>query len=109
MRKILTGLAYGSAYGVVYSVSLLPMPILYGFSRAMYTLAYRVVGYRRAVVIQNISRSFPEKNYAEVRAVVKRFYAGFTASLAEMVKSISISPRRLDAKLTFIGLLLPFA
>ncbi len=104
MRKILPGLAYGSAYGVVYSVSLLPMPILYGISRAMYALAYRVVGYRRAVVIQNISRSFPEKNYAEVRAVVKRFYAGFTASLAEMVKSISISPRRLDVKLTFIGL-----
>ena len=104
MKKIVSDIAYGSAYGALYSVSLLPMPILYGASWVMYALAYRVVGYRRAVVIQNISRSFPDKNYAEVRAVMKRFYAGFTASFAEMVKSISIAPRRLDAKLTFIGL-----
>lgn len=43
-------------------------------------------------------------NYDEVRDVVKKFYAGFTASFAEMVKSISIPPRKLDEKLTFIGL-----
>jgi KDO2-lipid IV(A) lauroyltransferase len=70
----------------------------------MYVLSYRIVGYRKAVVIQNISRAFPEKNYAEVRQVVQRFYAGFTSSFAEMVKSISIRPRELDSKLTFIGL-----
>ncbi len=104
MKKILSDITYGSAYGTLYLVSLLPMPILYGISWVMYAFAYRVVGYRRTVVIQNISRAFTEKNYAEVRDVVRLFYAGFTASFAEMVKSISIAPRRLDEKLTFIGL-----
>lgn len=104
MKKVFSSIAYRSAYGALYCVSLVPMPILYGLSSMMYVIAYHVVGYRKAIVIQNISRSFPEKSYGEVGRVVKHFYAGFTASFAEMVKSISIRPRKLDAKLTFIGL-----
>ncbi len=100
MKKTLSAIAYRSVYGALYCVSLLPMQVLYGLSAVMYVLAYRVVGYRRAVVIQ----AFPEKNYSEVRTVVRRFYVGFTDWFAEMVKSISIRPCALDAKLTFIGL-----
>ena len=104
MKKIWSAIAYRSAYGVLYVVSLVPLPLLYGASAVMYVIAYHLVGYRKAVVVQNISRAFPEKNYGEVQRVVKRFYAGFTASFAEMVKSISIPPRELDARLTFVGL-----
>ena len=104
MKKILSSLTYRITYGTLYCVSLLPMPLLYGLSSLMYALACHVVGYRKAVVIQNISRAFPEKNYGQVREVVRRFYAGFTALFAEMVKGISIRPRELDEKLTFIGL-----
>ncbi len=104
MKKILSSITHRITYGALYCVSLLPMPLLYGLSSMMYALACHIVGYRKAVVIQNISRSFPEKNYAQVRDVVRRFYAGFTANFAEMVKSISIRPRKLDEKLTFIGL-----
>ncbi len=103
MKNVLSSLAYRSTYGVLYSVSLLPMPLLYGFSSLLYAIAYHVIGYRKTVVIQNISRAFPEKNYAEVQRIVKRFYAGFTAGFAEMVKSISIHPHGLDAKLTLVG------
>ena len=104
MKKMLSGIAYWSVYGVLYCLSLVPMPVLYGLSSLMYVLVCHVVGYRKAVVIQNISRSFPEKNYAQVHRVVRRFYAGFTAHFAEMVKSISVRPRALDGRLTFIGL-----
>lgn len=104
MKKILSEVAYRSVYGALYCVSIVPMPVLYGLSSLMYVLCYRIVGYRKAVVIQNISRAFPEKNYGDVRLVVKKFYAAFTASFAEMVKSVSIRPRELDSKLTFIGL-----
>jgi KDO2-lipid IV(A) lauroyltransferase len=104
MKKIVSSIVCRGTYGVLYCVSLVPMPLLYGLSSLMYVLAYHIVGYRKEVVIQNISRAFPEKNYAEVRQVVKRFYAGFTASFAEMIKSISIRPGMLDEKLIFIGL-----
>lgn len=104
MKKILSVIAYKSVYGIIYSVSLIPMSLLYGFSSFMYFFAYHVFGYRKAVVIQNISRSFPEKKYGEVRNVVRKFYACFTAYFAEVIKSISISPQKLDKKLTFVNL-----
>lgn len=104
MKKILSVIAYKSAYGIIYSVSLIPMSLLYGFSSFMYFFTYHVFGYRKAVVIQNISRSFPEKKYGEVRDIVRKFYACFTAYFAEVIKSISISPQKLDKKLTFVNL-----
>ncbi|MBD9178758.1 MAG: lipid A biosynthesis acyltransferase, partial [Odoribacter splanchnicus] len=104
MKKFLSIAAYKSAYGIIYSVSLIPMPLLYGFSSFMYVFTYHILSYRKAVVIQNISRSFPEKKYGEVREVVKKFYVCFTAYFAEVIKSVSISPRQLDKKLTFVNL-----
>lgn len=104
MKKLLSIIAYKSAYGFIYSVSLIPTPILYGFSSFLCFFAYHVVGYRKAVVIQNISRSFPEKRYGEVLAVVKNFYACFCSYFAEIIKSISISPLKLNKKLTFNNL-----
>ena len=90
MKKILSVIAYKSAYGIIYSVSLIPMPLLYGFSSFMHFFAYHIFGYRKAVVIQNISRSFPEKKYGEVRDIVRKFYTCFTAYFAEIIKSVSI-------------------
>lgn len=104
MKKFLSIAVYKSAYGIIYSVSLIPMPLLYGFSSFMYVFTYHILSYRKAVVIQNISRSFPEKKYGEVREVVKKFYVCFTAYFAEVIKSVSISPRQLDKKLTFVNL-----
>ena len=104
MKKILLVIAYKSAYGIIYSISLIPMSLLNGFSSFRYFFACHIFGYRKTVVIQNISRSFPEKKYGEVRDVVRKFYACFTAYFAEVIKSISISPRKLGRKLTFVNL-----
>jgi KDO2-lipid IV(A) lauroyltransferase len=106
MKKFLSVIAYRSVYGIIYSISLIPMSLLYGFSSLMYVFVYHLLGYRKAVVIQNISRSFPEKRYGEVRDVVRKFYVCFTAYFAEVVKTISISPQKLDQKLTFVNLAL---
>jgi KDO2-lipid IV(A) lauroyltransferase len=67
-------------------------------------LAYYVIGYRKAVVIQNISRSFPEMKYGEIRCNIKKFYACFTAYFAEMLKSISAPAEVLNKKIIFENL-----
>jgi KDO2-lipid IV(A) lauroyltransferase len=67
-------------------------------------LAYHVIGYRKAVVIQNISRSFPDMKYGEIRCNVKKFYVCFTAYFAEMLKNISDPTGVLDKKIIFENL-----
>ena len=74
----------------VYPLSRLPMRLLYGFSNICYFFVYKLFRYRRDVVVQNISRSFPEKNYRETRIITKRFYRHFCDLFMEMLKYYSI-------------------
>lgn len=101
MKQILQTIAYKSIYGVAYAISLLPMTFLYAMASFAFFLAYHVIGYRKAVVIQNISRSFPDMKYGEIRCVVKKFYTCFTAYFAEILESISAPTEVLDNKITF--------
>lgn len=104
MKQILQTITYRSLYGVVYIVSLLPMTFLYAMASFAFFLSYHVIGYRKAVVIQNISRSFPDMKYGEIRCVVKKFYDCFTAYFAEILKSISAPAEVFDKKITFENL-----
>ncbi|HAR38037.1 MAG TPA: hypothetical protein DCS09_05375 [Porphyromonadaceae bacterium] len=104
MKQPLQTIAYKSVYGIAYAVSLLPMAFLYAMASFAFFFVYHVFGYRKAVVIQNISRSFPDMKYAEIRCVVKKFYACFTAYFAEILKSISAPAEVLDKKITFENL-----
>lgn len=104
MKQNLQTIACKSIYGVAYAISLLPMTFLYTMALFAFFLAYHVIGYRKAVVIQNISRSFPDMKYGEIRCVVKKFYTCFTAYFAEILKSISAPAEVLDNKITFENL-----
>ncbi|WP_407429907.1 lysophospholipid acyltransferase family protein [Arcticibacter sp.] len=89
---------------MVYILSHLPMVLLYALASFIYFLAYHVFGYRKAVVIQNVSRSFPDKRYGEVEAIVRKFYISFVSYFAEMIKGISAPADVLDKKIIFNNL-----
>ncbi|MBO9153998.1 lysophospholipid acyltransferase family protein [Chitinophaga sp. GCM10012297] len=50
----------------------------------IYLIVYKVLGYRYAVVLQNLSRSFPERSYEEVRQLAGGFYRHFSGIFSEM-------------------------
>jgi KDO2-lipid IV(A) lauroyltransferase len=50
-------------------------------------------------VIQNLSRSFPEKRYGEIELIMKGFYRSFCDNCAEILKSVSIPARRQKEKI----------
>ena len=104
MKRISQTIAYRSIYSIVYAVSLMPMSFLYAMASVAFFLAYYIVGYRKAVVIQNIARSFPDKRYGEIRCIAKKFYSCFTAYFAEIIKSISAPAEILDKKIIFENL-----
>jgi KDO2-lipid IV(A) lauroyltransferase len=104
MRKNITNILYKGVFIIAYIVSLLPMTFLYAMASFAFFFAYHVIGYRKAVVIQNISRSFPDMKYGEIRCNVNKFYSCFTAYFAEILKSISVPAEVLNKKIIFENL-----
>lgn len=91
---------YYLLYGFFYLLSLIPWRVMYVISDGLYALVYYVFGYRKAVVMKNLSIAFPEKTEAERVRIAKDFYRNFTDSFVEMVKLVSISPKEFDKRFT---------
>lgn len=104
IRQFLQIITYHSTYGLLFLISLVPIRLLYAMASFAFFLAYYIPGYRKAVVIQNIARSFPDKQYGEILCIVRKFYACFTSYFAEVIKSISVSSDALDKRIQFENL-----
>jgi KDO2-lipid IV(A) lauroyltransferase len=81
-------------YLVIIPISLLPFPLLYGFSDFLYVMIYHLIGYRKKVVLQNIRNSFPEKSEAEQVEICKKFYSHFCDLVVESLKTFTISQKQ---------------
>jgi KDO2-lipid IV(A) lauroyltransferase len=75
----------------IYFISILPFWILYRISDFLYFFIFKVFGYRKKVVLNNLRNSFPEKSEQELHEICKKFYSFFCDWIIEMVKSITIS------------------
>jgi Kdo2-lipid IVA lauroyltransferase/acyltransferase len=104
IKQTLQCIAYRFVYVLAYTISLIPMRFLYAMAFFYCFILYDVIGYRKAVVIQNMARSFPDKRYAEIAAIVKKFYTCFADYFAEIIKSISAPAAVLNKKITFENL-----
>lgn len=82
-------------YPLIWLFSRLPMFVLYLISDFFYGLLYYVFGYRKAVILKNISFAFPEKSTKEKEAIAKKFYRHFTDIMVESIKSFSISEKQI--------------
>lgn len=86
-------------YSTFYLISLLPFGVLYALSDVAYLLIYRLIGYRRVVVRNNLTTSFPEKNIDEIKDIERKFYHWFCDYFFESIKLLSISNRELNRRL----------
>ena len=91
VKNILSALIYYVSLPFIYLLSLLPFPLLYFFSDGVYLLLYHMLGYRRKVVRENLTRSFPEKGEKEIQEIEKRFYRYFCDLFLETLKTLTIS------------------
>lgn len=71
--------------------SRLPLGVLYLFTDFLYLIARYVIRYRKHVIDENLFYAFPEKTTTERRLIRNRFYRNFTDSIAETIKSLTIS------------------
>ena len=78
----------------LYLISILPFPIFYLFSDAIYLLLYRVIGYRKKVVSENLKNSFPNKTTEELKKIEKQFYHYLVDLFLETLKTLTISKKQ---------------
>jgi KDO2-lipid IV(A) lauroyltransferase len=77
-------------------LSKLPFFVLYRIADVLYVLVYYVIGYRKKVVFQNLSNSFPEKSDAEIRKITKGFYKNFADVFVDTIKLLSVDKKDLE-------------
>ncbi len=86
---------------LIYGISFLPFWLLYRFSDFMFFVVYRLIGYRKKVVAENLRKSFPNKSEEELKDIERKFYVFFCDLIVETIKSLTISPNTLKKRLTF--------
>lgn len=64
-------------------LALQPLGLHYFWGRCIAALVSGPVRYRRDMVMMNLARSFPEKKYKELKAIMKDFYRHFGDIIAE--------------------------
>lgn len=86
-----------SMLGVFFCVliSYLPFSLLYVLSDFLYLLVYKIIGYRKKVVRENLRNSFPNYSELALLKIEKQFYHYLCDTILETTKLISISKSEL--------------
>lgn len=86
---------------LIYPLSLLPFSVLYALSDFLFLIIFRLVGYRKKVVFQNLRNSFPEKTEREIDLLARKFYRHFCDLMVESFKLFSIDQNSLTERIRF--------
>ena len=97
-------LAYILIYPFFWLVSILPFRLLYAFSDFIYLFIYRIFGYRKKVVQENLKLVFPEKSSEEINTITKKFYHHLCDMVVESMKSMTISEAEMKNRYAFTNI-----
>ena len=85
----------------MYLLSLLPLRALYVVSDLLYLMLYRVFGYRKSVVMENLENAFPDRSPDEIEALCSKYYRYLCDLSLEILKTMSISPEAVSRCFTY--------
>lgn len=94
-------MGYRLLYLLFFTLSLLPLGMLYLFADFLAWLAGSVVKYRRRVVLDNLRSSFPEKSEKELHKIARDFYRFLADYFVETVKLTTMSRREIEKRMRF--------
>lgn len=97
-------LAYLVTYPFLLFISLLPFKILYFFSDIICFIIYRVIGYRKKTVKENLALALPYLSYKERLVIEEKFYSHMCDMFLEMIKTMSISVKEIERRFVFKNL-----
>jgi KDO2-lipid IV(A) lauroyltransferase len=85
----------------------MPFWFLHGLSDFAYLVLYKVIGYRKKVVRENLKNAFPEKTDEERTQIEKKFYRHLFDILLEGIKGFTLSIETLQKRQKHITPALP--
>lgn len=91
-------------YPLLWLISILPFRLFYAFSDLVYIIVYRIFGYRKKVVRNNLKLALPHLSAKERRVVEKKFYKHMCDMFLEMVKTMGISQKEMEKRFKFTNL-----
>lgn len=95
---------YLLAYPFLWLISILPYRLFYLFSDGVFFMVYRVVGYRKKVVWNNLKLVFPEKDEVELKHIQRSFYHHMCDMFLEMVKAMSLSKEEVKKRYDVVNI-----
>jgi len=94
-------IAYILARSFIWILSILPEKILYLISDLFYVIVYPLAGYRKAVVRENLKRSFPAMDAEGIRIIMRKFYHHFCDLMLETAISNFFTPKSGLKRMTY--------
>ena len=83
--------------------SRVPLFIWYPIASLLAWLSWRVIPYRRHVVVANLKASFPEWDDATRERVIRDYYRGFADVFVEVVHSLRLTPAGLEKRMRLVN------
>lgn len=92
---------YASQLGIagMKLISRLPFRVLYVVSDLLYLLVYHLIRYRRKVVMDNLTRSFPGKDLSELQKISRDYYRNLCDIIVEILKTPAIPAEELSRRM----------
>lgn len=97
-------LAYCLLVPILYLISYLPFRLLYLFSDVVYFLVYRIIGYRKKTVRENIALALPHLSEKERLEIEKKSYKHLCDMFLEMIKTMTISVKEIEKRFVFTNI-----
>lgn len=103
-RTPATPISYYALLAIVNTLARLPFPLLYALSDLLFLPFYHLIRYRRKIVRQNLTESFPHKNNKQIRRIEKKFYHAFLDIALESCKLLTVSPQEIKQHIKFTNI-----
>ncbi|MCZ8091747.1 MAG: lysophospholipid acyltransferase family protein [Flavobacterium sp.] len=91
-------LLYIFLYPILFLISILPFRLLYIFSDCVYILVYRIIGYRKKTVRENLALALPHLTEKERLVIEKKSYKHLCDMFLEMIKTMTISVKEIEKR-----------
>lgn len=85
---------YHIFFSFMYILTLLPFWVVYRISDIFYFLIFHIFKYRKAVVLENLTNSFPDKSSTEINKICREFYKYFVDFMLETFKTLSMTQKQ---------------
>ena len=94
VKNLLPAFFYYIILPFIYLLAYCLFHFIFFFRRGLY-IPVSCIDYRRKIVRQNLTKSFPEKRLNEIREIERRFYRYFCDLFLETFKTLTISKDRM--------------